>query len=345
MALARMTALVVPLLAAAGMAQTVTVTLPSPSIDRWNYPFASQPGAEVSVPTFAALRQSGFDDRDSQFLLGFSTGASVPQNVNGYVIEAASVTIYVSSDLRFIYDPTFDSVATSYDTADPAFRADADAGKPVELFAVGYRNGYSDASFGENSPYSPFPSFPPREGVRNAFAAVFDASGLPTVDISRHVRQRFEAMPLAVGVNADLTPGALVPAGSSLTFNIDLATPGAAEYLTRGMRAGQVRFMVSSLQPASGGPGGGTGDVVYPSFFTKENPLAATAGYLSSLSLRVTIFPGADFNLDGGVDGADIEAFFTAWQAGESYADFNVDGGIDGADIEAFFIAWENGGG
>jgi hypothetical protein len=52
----------------------------------------------------------------------------------------------------------------------------------------------------------------------------------------------------------------------------------------------------------------------------------------------------ADFNEDGGIDGDDINAFFQAWEAGESCADVNEDGGIDGDDIRAFFRLWENGG-
>lgn len=52
----------------------------------------------------------------------------------------------------------------------------------------------------------------------------------------------------------------------------------------------------------------------------------------------------ADFNGDGGVDGADVEAFFVAWEAAETGADVNQDGGIDGADIETFFVSWEAGG-
>jgi probable HAF family extracellular repeat protein len=52
----------------------------------------------------------------------------------------------------------------------------------------------------------------------------------------------------------------------------------------------------------------------------------------------------ADFNQDGGVDGADVEAFFLAWQTGGSVGDVNQDGGVDGADIEAFFVAWQTGG-
>ena len=50
--------------------------------------------------------------------------------------------------------------------------------------------------------------------------------------------------------------------------------------------------------------------------------------------------PG-DWNTDGGVDGADLQAFFTAWEAGE--ADANRDGGTDGTDVEAFVTAWETG--
>ncbi|MCX5692057.1 MAG: PA14 domain-containing protein, partial [Planctomycetota bacterium] len=52
----------------------------------------------------------------------------------------------------------------------------------------------------------------------------------------------------------------------------------------------------------------------------------------------------ADFNRDGGVDGGDVEAFFTAWESSAPEADTNGDGGVDGSDVEAFFVAWEAGG-
>jgi hypothetical protein len=330
----------------AAMAQSVSATIPMPSMDRWNYPFASQPGTEASIPTFAALRQSGFDDRDAQFLIGFNTADVVPAGfgVARYAIASVDVTIYVSADMRFQYDGTFDSVTTSYDPAEAGYTVDADAGKPVEIFPVGYRNNYSDANYTERSPFSPFAPFPPREGVRNAFAAKFDANGSPTIDISRQVRQHFEATPLAIGVNPSLAAGDYVPVGTPLTFHIDLSSAAAQAYLAKGLNAGQVRFMISSLHAASGGPGGGTGDVIYPAFFTKENPLSTDLGLNSTMHVEVVAYPGADFNVDGGVDGSDIEAFFVAWQAGAPEADFNMDGGVDGSDIEAFFIAWQNGG-
>jgi hypothetical protein len=51
----------------------------------------------------------------------------------------------------------------------------------------------------------------------------------------------------------------------------------------------------------------------------------------------------ADFNLDGGIDGGDVEAFFGDWSAGLGSADLNQDGGVDGADLFTFFTRWEGG--
>ena len=64
-----------------------------------------------------------------------------------------------------------------------------------------------------------------------------------------------------------------------------------------------------------------------------------------SIFLNLTRSPcPADYNGDGGIDGADVEAFFIDWESGEARADVNRDGGVDGADVEAFFAAWEAGG-
>jgi hypothetical protein len=52
----------------------------------------------------------------------------------------------------------------------------------------------------------------------------------------------------------------------------------------------------------------------------------------------------ADFNEDGGVDGADVGAFFQDWENGMPCADVNLDGGVDGSDVDTFFFYWEAGG-
>lgn len=51
----------------------------------------------------------------------------------------------------------------------------------------------------------------------------------------------------------------------------------------------------------------------------------------------------ADFNQDGGIDGSDLETFFTLWETGVPAADVNLDGGTDGQDIETFIVRWESG--
>ena len=316
-----------------------------PLLDRWMYPFASAPGSETSAPVYAALGQVGFDDRDAQFLIGFATAGQVPAGAGElrYRVRAARVRVVVSNDLRFVYDPSFDAVATSYVETDPEYVADGDAGKPVELFAVGYRNGQSAETFGEMTAYSTVPSFPPQEGTRSAFAAVVDEAGV-AVDVSRHVRQRFEAPGLAVGVTSTVLPGELVPAGTELVFDIDLSSVAARNYFSRGLNAGKVMLMMSSLHPASGGPGGG-GGVVYPAFYTKENALSPVLGYSPSLELEVEVHPYVDFDMDGDVGtDADIEAFFRSLAGVGGNSDFDMDGdyGTD-ADIQAFFCALAGG--
>lgn len=69
-----------------------------------------------------------------------------------------------------------------------------------------------------------------------------------------------------------------------------------------------------------------------------------SCGQFPSEFVQLTVLSVADFNQDGGVDGADVESFFTLWEAGDPTADVNQDGGTDGADVEPFFLAWSSGG-
>ncbi len=52
----------------------------------------------------------------------------------------------------------------------------------------------------------------------------------------------------------------------------------------------------------------------------------------------------ADFDGNGGIDGADLGAFFASYESGETCADVDANGGVDGADLAAFFFAYESGG-
>ena len=51
----------------------------------------------------------------------------------------------------------------------------------------------------------------------------------------------------------------------------------------------------------------------------------------------------ADFNMDGGIEGGDIELFFLVFELRLWPADVNFDGAVAGSDVEAFFVAWQAG--
>jgi hypothetical protein len=89
-------------------------------------------------------------------------------------------------------------------------------------------------------------------------------------------------------------------------------------------------------------PPGGTANVILN--LTLQTYTTTVTGTRTVNSVGTPALCFADFNRDGGVDGADIEAFFRVWAAGENGADVNRDGGVDGADVQAFFVVWQAGG-
>jgi len=332
------------LISSAGAQVVVEGNYSTPAMDRWMYPFNFSAGAETSASVFAALEQVGFDDRDAQFLLGWTTSTQVTPGrpLRGYRLESARVRVYFATGDRWVYDPTFDGVRTSYPVTDPEGLPDIDDGKPVELFPVGYRGGWSLANFQEASPFVNGSPFPPTEGVRNAFAATVDVTGAAS-DVSRQVEFRFDATPLSVGQVPSVMPGMVVPEGSEMIFDLDVSSAATQAYFGRAFASGRLQLMISTLSPAAGGPGGGTGDATYPAFLTKENALAQPLNAQPKLEFVVKLVDPGDYNADGGVDGDDIIAFFGDWDAGNEAADFNYDGGVDGDDIIGFFAEWDNG--
>ncbi len=333
-------------------AQPFDVTYTGATIDRWWYPFNSQVGVEASAPCFGAILQNGFDDRDGQFVLAFDTGSQIPSgnDASSYLIDRLRLTVYVSVNYQFNYDTTLDSVATLYADGDPEQIPDADVGKPIELYAVGYRNGITAMTLTETTPHSNLPPFPPMSGVRSVYATILNEAGQATIDISQQVRQKFETTPLAIGMDireTGLQPGADVPEGTPFSFDVDMNQPGAREYFQAALAQGRIVMVVTSLAPASGGPGGGTGTPRYPAFYTKENALVPFLGYHTTLEVGFgNACPpcAADYDNNGGVDGGDLAAFFADFEAGATCADVDQNGGVDGGDLGAFFIAFEAGG-
>jgi hypothetical protein len=324
--------------AAAG---TIQASFPAPALDRWMYPFNSAPGSRPVISTFGSTPGAPeFDSRDGQMLVAFATGAQVPTGQgSALTVTRARLTVEVSNDLVFAYDPTQDPWQCFVGTGDPAWRPDADPGQPVECHGVGFRNGWTAAAFLENSPYAPAGSNVLLPGIRNAFAAEALAGGT-MADVSQSPRDRRDPKPFAVGSIAGLAPGSLVAAGTQMTFDVDVDDPAIQGYLRAGLNDGRVFLALSSLTFVQQQAG------QFPAFVAKENVFVQLGvSQPPRLELDVSVGPEcgfADLNCDGTVNGFDLGLLLGAWgtDGGASGADLDADGTVSGFDLGLLLGSW-----
>jgi hypothetical protein len=321
-------------------AQTWTADFATPAYDRWMYPFNSTPGTRPTISTFGSEPGASiFDCRDGQMLVAFDTAGSLPTGLgDDLTVTRAVLELEVAGNLSFAYDPTPDPWQTFLGPSDPEWMADADAGQPVELFGVGYRNGFSRSTFVENSPYAPVGTSPLAPAVRNAFAASCSPDGTLR-DVSRTPRERYSPVPFAIGAIDGVVAGELVPAGRTMRFELDVLDPGVQRYLRDGIGAGRLALAVTSLtfvQQQSG---------QFPSFVAKENALVAIgAARAARLIVEATDGPAcapADLNCDGAVNGDDLGELLAAWGPCDACAaDLNGDGAVNGDDLGSLLASW-----
>ena len=323
-------------------AQVLEVDYSAPTLDRWMYPFNGSPGTRFSASSFGAVELEGFDDHDAQLMLGFITEEDITSGLGAseYQILSATVTITNTNSNEFRYDPTYDTHDT-YMFFDESL--DTDPGRPVHLWAVGYRNEYDASSFGEYTVFGGIPDVDPSQGARNAFAAYFPSTESIATDISNNLKEEFDATPMAIGFNDSLSTGDDVPADTAFTFEVDLCDPAIREYLSQGVSDGEVRFAVTSLHTAAGGDGGGQGDIQYPIWYTRENPIAQLFGYAPTLNLRVRVGSPGDYNGDGFFNFFDVSAFLNDFSSGNLDADLNNDCALNFFDVSAFLVAFSAG--
>ncbi|MBL4810505.1 MAG: hypothetical protein JKY43_10670 [Phycisphaerales bacterium] len=320
-----------------GAAQILDVQYNTPTLDRWNYPFNGSPGTRFEMTSFGALETPGFDDHDAQVLLGFETLNDITAGLGAdqYRVLSVTVTMTVTNDDDFMYDPTHDTFDTYGVLGEPF---DTDPGRPLNLWLTGYRGGQDQTTYFESSPFGFTADVPPAQGMRNAFAATFDTLGIPT-DISNNIKEQFNAVPLAIGQSNTINPGDLVPADTTFSFTFTPCQLGDHLELGKMLDLGEIRFSISSLQPATGGPDGG-GGVNYPVWYSRENPLSEILGFSPTLQIQVQIGSPGDFNGDGNRDFFDISAFLTSFTANDPSADITGDCSFDFFDISAFLTAF-----
>lgn len=327
-------------IASAARAQSINGYWTTPSLDRWMYPFNTSPGSRPVISVFGsdANDPTMFDSRDGQFIVGWSTGDQIPVGTptSEMTVHAAMVEVEFANDLVVQYDPTQDPWQIFAPSSSADWQADADPGQSIELFGVGFRNGFSAATFQEFSPFAPSGSNILAPGARSAYAMSFNGSGQP-IDVSNHPRQRFDPMAFAVGQCAVLQPGDFIPAGTRMTFELDVGDSRIQEYVRDGLSAGRLLFSISSLSfvVQQGGS--------FPAFYAKENALvtigAATA---AQLQVNVSIAPGcqpADLDCNARVDGADLGLLLSNW-GGAAPGDIDDSGQVDGADLGILLSSW-----
>ena len=319
-----------------------TLDVPTPTLDRWMYPFNFEPATRPVAPTFASF-DPRFDTRDAQFFIGWDTDTLVTTNRHpaNYLLRRVLLTLTITADQAFVYDPTYDSYVT-YMTNQPGYVPDTDAGRPVELYGAAFRGGFTATTYTETSSYGPLG---PVAGdtisiaTRNAFPVMFGPDGQP-LDVSNNVGQQnaawtnapFEARPWAIGQTTNAAPGELVPDDSKFTFDVDLTDPLVVGYLQQALDQGKLRLVVNSLSPAvqitpGGTGGGGVGN--YPQWATRKNLVYDSP----RLELTGTVITDADTDQDGLPD--DWERFWFGDLS--ATADGDADG--DGQSNRAEFLA------
>jgi len=322
MRMAKMAVLGLSVAAGVASGQRFVVSMDQPDEDRWNYAFNATPGVRTTAPTFGAIGLEGFDDYDAQFVVGFRTDGQVPAGlgVDRYHIESLVVRAYVSNDEEFVYDPTFDSYRTYLDQSDPDSEPDFDAGRPVEMYIVGYRPPFDILSWTETTEFGGAPVVPPAQGSRFIFAGSMDATGT-VFDVSNRLKERFDVLPAAVG-QADVPAGELVARNTEFVFEATLCSPGLREHIAQALDAGVLRLTLGSLQAATQG-----GEVNYPVWYTRENGIAQIDGLTAKLEMVVRVGALADLTgagdggPDGSIDADDFFAYLDLFAAGDARAD------------------------
>lgn len=261
-----------------------------PTLDRWNYPFNFQPADRPVAPTYGSF-DPRFDTRDAELLLGWDTASMLATNAGPgrYLLSRVRVTLTsvapILPNKPFVYDPTYDSYRT-YLKNGPEALPDSDPGRPIELYGVDFRGGFTVETFLEGSFFGPLGAYTSNTisiGTRNAYGAMHDTNGL-FMDIANNVGQLnagwthppFEVRPWAIGTTTNVPPGGEMPDQGTMSFDVDLSDPLVVGYLQAALNGGRLRLMVSSLSPAGQSTPGGTGAGgagAYPWWANKENLL------------------------------------------------------------------------
>lgn len=325
--------------------QVIDIAYLQPNIDRWMYPFNTTPGVRGSISVFGNFDDPDFDNRDGQFILCFNTDGDVPTSLgaNAYTITAARVTAMMENQPDIVYDPTEDPWQSYLGEGEAGAIEDADVGRPITMFGVDFRYGFTATTFEEDTEYKPGEPFPLGQELRSAYAMSEDAAGVagagPRIDVSNNTRNEFDPIPFAIGQLPGVNPGDPILLNDVFEFELDVANPLVQAYLREAMDQGVLCLSITSLHfvEVMGGE--------FPAFYTKEN-FFVIEGFADAASLELTVEVNdvanpADLDGDGSVGPADLAILLGSWGACPGCpADLNGDGAVGPADLAVLLGGW-----
>ncbi len=314
--------------------------------DRWMYPFNITPGTRPAGSTFGYLpyptpEEPNFDNRDGQVIIAFDTTNLIDTNagIANYRVDSLVIEITLSGELSSPIDETTDDWETYLPETAKEWTPDTDAGRPIEIFAAGFRFGYTRDNWTDDTEFSATGSF----GTENR--SVYSAEVMPDgslSDVSSSFNAEFTPNSLAAATFPGYSPGDIAPEGAIARFEIDLTAPENLGWVAESLDAGRIVFAVTSLVTAA------QGDATLTQFYLKENPLV-TAGARSSASLTVagaieaTCPLTADFTGDCKVNGADLGLLLAAWGTDDPIYDLSGNSIVGGEDLGLLLAQFTSG--
>lgn len=305
-------------------------------LDRWVYPFNVTPGTRIQASTFGAVGSEGFDERDGQFLLAVNTAAAgIPAEIPVSQYDIDSLRLILTESVGgYIYDHSYDPYGSYLDANNSLHVADSDAGRPIELYGAGFRNGFEMFGFPDGGTATEAPIFsaassfgPSDRGTRNVFAA--DATGR---DVSNNIDSLnlgvdgFDPVPFAIG--QAFSSGAAVPvgnevgAGTAFHFDIDVSDPAIRRYVQEGLSAGQLGFIVTSMH-STGLMGAGD---PFVNLATANHFAIPAPVFEINVSIRDSLV--GDFDGDGSLTTFDIDQLTTAITDGVGDVRYDMNGDL-----------------
>lgn len=357
---------------AAPVAGAQSFDFATPSHDRWQYPFNFSPGTRPTASVFSSLGTgvpgfTGFNDRDGIVLIAWDTSTLIApgQGRAAYRISSIRVTLRSEPGAAWPIDTTPDEWFTTDADNDAQINVDgvprgepgdtdgesddADPGRPIELFGVGFGPFFTAATWTEFGAYVGGSNL--GNGPRDPYPLVFQSAGGAALHVEDHVKGlhnaalpepvfQFTPTPWAVGIPVGYTPGAQATP-FDVTFEVALDETGT--YFAEQLNAGRVLVAIASLtDTVMGGTPGGV-----PSFYMKEGLGLHPDARAPQLTIVLAAGQAGDTNGDGCVNLSDLGVvlsnFGLAVGGGAASGDFDNDGDVDLSDLGVVLSAFGQG--